>query len=362
MTKKLLVTPLDWGLGHATRCMPLIRMLLHWGHEVFIAGSGPSLLLLKLEFPSLPFFELPGYNPSYPASGSMPLSMLKQLPHFVSVIRLERQQVSQLVKEHHIDIVFSDNRYGAWSKDSLNVFITHQSNILMPRRFGWLAPMIRRINKKLAKPYDYCVVPDQEGKSLAGDLLSFGDGSYHSNMRYTGFLSRFSSVGEEGKIYDVVAMCSGPEPQRSILENLFRTSLAESKLSFLLVRGVLTGTEEVRPLSGGFVCDYLTSGPLERILRAAGLVLCRSGYSTVMDLTVLKKKAVFVPTPGQTEQEYLASKLKAEGVAYYIPQEQFDLNEALSCAVDYSGFTATVVPNQGLAGVLREMGIEGKGQ
>src|SRR5687767_2527158 len=136
--KNVLITPLDWGLGHATRCIPIIRELLNRGCRVFIGGSGASLLLLRSEFPSLTFFSLPGYHPVYSSNTNMVWTMAKQIPKFMRTIRQEHSEVEKFIERNNIDLVISDNRYGCWSKKISSVFITHQLNILMPSQIRWM--------------------------------------------------------------------------------------------------------------------------------------------------------------------------------------------------------------------------------
>ena len=161
--KKVLITPLDWGLGHATRCIPIIHELLKRGCTVLIAGSGDSLLLLKNEFPHLTFFTLSAYSPLYSRTQSMIWKMVSQLPKFVEVIRKEHQQIQVLIEQHKIDFIISDNRYGCWSAKIPSVFMTHQLNILMPDGLKWIEPLVRRVNKRLIKKFSSCWIPDYAG-------------------------------------------------------------------------------------------------------------------------------------------------------------------------------------------------------
>ena len=170
--KKVLITPLDWGLGHATRCIPIIHELLKRGCTVLIAGSGDSLLLLKNEFPHLTFFTLSAYSPLYSRSQSMIWKIVSQIPKFVEVIRKEHQQIQTLIEKHKIDFIISDNRYGCWSAKIPSVFMTHQLNILMPYGLKWIEPLVRRVNKRLIKKFSTCWIPDyaEETLSLSGKL------------------------------------------------------------------------------------------------------------------------------------------------------------------------------------------------
>jgi hypothetical protein len=323
--KTILVAPLDWGLGHATRCIPIIRELLSIDCKVMIGGSGRSLHLLAAEFPFLKAVELPAYNPEYPKAGSMAWKMLSQLPKFFSAIRQEHHYVERLVRQEGINAIISDNRFGCWSTQVPTVFITHQSNIMMPRRFGWLGGFVRSINWRYIHRFSRCWIPDTPNLSLAGELASF-DKSARLPVEYIGPLSRFSPSKNVDRMYDVVVIFSGPEPQRSIFERIVLPQLKTSSLNFFVVRGVIEdqGTSEPN------VRNYLTS------------VIARSGYSTVMDLMTLRKKAIFVPTPGQTEQEYLATRLAEQKIAYAMNQNNFDLKLALREVQKYQGFNDNV--------------------
>ena len=360
MSKRVLVAPLDWGLGHATRCIPIIRALLARGCTVLLAGSGESLQLLQSEFPQLSAFTLTGYRPRYPARGSMVLAMARQLPKFIRAIRREHRETEALVQAHHIDLVIADNRYGCHTRLAPCILITHQSNILMPAGFGWLAPGVRWLNVHFLKKFSACWVPDEPGGLLSGDLLGFGKTLGEAvPYQFTGVLSRFHGSrfkvqgskfkvqdgdgfqggGDQGAIiYDVVAVCSGPEPQRSIFEALVTAQLERSGLVYVIVRGAPGGEREhVRGLLG--------SAALEKLMKQARIIVARSGYSTLMDLVALGKQAILIPTPGQTEQEYLAGRLKEQGIAYTVAQDQFDLGVGLEESKNYRGFTG--VKNDG---------------
>lgn len=351
--KRVLIAPLDWGLGHATRCIPIIRWLISHRVDVRIAGSGPSLRLLEKEFPFIPQSELPGYNPRYSSRKGMVTTMALQLPKFLNVIPAEHKAVEKLVQQHRIDVVISDNRYGCWTSLAHCIFISHQSNIMMPKRFGWLAPVVRWMNEQYIRKFDTCWIPDYPEGGLAGSLITFGKSGFHPDVRYIGPLSRFTA-GFESDIphYDIVGVCSGPEPQRSIFEGILRDQLTRSGKRFLLVRGVTDGESTLTGADN--IVDYLTSESMEKVLKGAAIVVARSGFSTVMDLNVLGKKAILVPTPGQTEQEYLANKLMKENVTFTMNQGNFDLAKALVESEKYTGFTSAGM-NETMNRVLTEL-------
>jgi uncharacterized protein (TIGR00661 family) len=335
---RVLIAPLDWGLGHATRCIPVIRELRRQGCEVLVAGSGDSLQLLKNEFPQLPFFVLPGYDPRYPASNSMVMSLAWQLPRFRRVIHAEHRAIEIIIQKEKIGLVISDNRFGCWSASVPGVFVTHQCNIMMPKGFGWLAPLVARFNNSMISRFEKCWIPDVPNhNSLAGELITFRTSPVKTETQYIGWLSRFEPEKIATGRYDVLALFSGPEPQRSIFEKIVVSQLQSSHLKYLIVRGLpATSTVNDDPR----VVNFLGSAELQNEIQRADLVIARSGYSTVMDMHCLGKKAIFVPTPGQTEQEYLARRLMEKRIAFTMNQDEFQLEAALSSSKNFTGFPA----------------------
>jgi UDP-N-acetylglucosamine transferase subunit ALG13 len=307
-----------------------------------LAGSGDSLELLRKEFPHLPVFSLPAYRPRYPAGGSMTWAMARQAPRFMHVISAEHQAVEKLILREKVDRLISDNRYGCWSARVPAAFITHQSNILMPKRFGWLHPIVRRLSHAMISRFHVCWIPDLPGdQSLAAAMSSFGP-RHEINSEHIGWLSRFERRPGIRETCDLLAIFSGPEPQRTLFEDMLLPQLKASGLIFRIVRGLpgaTTPTEDPR------IVNFLTSSALQDEIESAKLVIARSGYSTVMDLHALGKKAVFVPTPGQTEQEYLASALTERKVAFHMAQNSFDLAAAILRSHDFSGFSPAAKNN-----------------
>lgn len=332
MKKRILITPLDWGLGHATRCIPIIRLLLEKGNDVCIATSGLALPLLKQEFPHQPFFELPSYQARYSSKLPLMLKVFLQSPHFLRIILQEHQIIEKLVTEQAIDVVISDNRYGCYSKKVKNIFMTHQLTLLMPPALYWLQGLVNYFNHRLIRRFDACWVPDFKTNPITGELTQTAG----LNTTFIGMLSRFrkSEIQVEKK-YDLLVLLSGPEPQRSMLENLILQQVKEYTGKVLFVRG-LPNTNET--LAGVESVSHLSSKDLQGVIAASILVLARSGYTTIMDLYFLGKKAIFIPTPGQTEQEYLAKQLTERGIAFSVEQRDFDLVKALEAAKAYKGF------------------------
>jgi uncharacterized protein (TIGR00661 family) len=350
--KTILITPLDWGLGHATRCIPIIHELLKRGCRVLIAGSGDSLLLLKNEFPDLTFFTLSAYNPLYSRSHNMVWKIVSQIPKFIEVIRKEHQQIQALVEKHKIDFIISDNRYGCWSAKIPSVFMTHQLNILMPAGLTWIEPLVRQVNKRLIKKFSTCWIPDyaEEASSLSGKLSQHKGAPFH-HFTHIGPLSRFRQANNAEDKYDLLCVFSGPEPQRNMFEGKVREQLRSSGLRYFVVRGLYAPTNSCEENG----VEFLDSEGLQTVISQSSMVIARSGYSTIMDLAVLGKKGILVPTPGQTEQEYLADRWKKKGVFYSVPQDSFNLRAVLEESKSYTGFSVGRSSSGKLSNALDEL-------
>ena len=319
--KRILVAPLDWGLGHASRCIPIAKILEKEGYEVVFATSGRPLELLIQEFPKNDFIKLEGYNISYPKNGQMALSMLSQLFKIWKGIHLEHKQLQQIIDDYNIDGVISDNRYGLYSKKVTCVFVTHQLKIQSPI----FSESLQKINFKYISKFDECWVPDSNTHSLRGQLSNANNTPF--KCRYIGALSRFEKL-EKTEDLDILAIVSGPEPQRSIFEELLKKQLIASKLKALLVLGKTEENKE-EDIENLKVISHLNAKSLNQQMVNANVVISRSGYSTVMDIAKLHKKAIFVPTPGQTEQLYLAKYFYDKNRAFAMHQKELDIQHAL---------------------------------
>lgn len=213
---RVLIAPLDWGLGHSTRCIPIIRYLLERGVEVVIGADGRPMQLLRMEFPSLEFVQMSGYNISYPKRGSMALKIAVQIPKILAGIKREHELLKKIIQENKIDAVISDNRFGLWSKEIPCVFITHQVMVKSPFGEKW----IHQLNKKYISRYTECWVPDSEKDGLSGDLAH--KFKLPENAKFIGMLSRFYTPQPpsmvELSVNSLLVILSGPEPQRTVLE------------------------------------------------------------------------------------------------------------------------------------------------
>lgn len=330
--KRILIAPLDWGLGHASRCVPIAKTLEKEGYEVVFAACGRPLELLIQEFPKNDFIKLKGYNISYPKNGQMALSMLSQLFKIWKGIRLEHKQLQQIIDDYNIDGVISDNRYGLYSKKVPCVFVTHQLQIQSPI----LSESLQKINFKYIQKFDECWVPDSNTHSLSGQLSNTNNTPF--KCRYIGALSRFKKLRKIEDL-DILAIVSGPEPQRSIFEELLKKQLIDSKLKAVLVLGKTEENKE-EEIGNLKVVSHLNAKSLNQQMVNANVVISRSGYSTVMDIAKLNKKAIFVPTPGQTEQLYLAKYFYDKNRAFAMHQKELDIQYALQKVEELSPLTS----------------------
>lgn len=331
--KRILICPLDWGLGHATRCIPLIRLLLEQNAEVIIAADKRPLELLKQEFPDLKFITLKGYEINYPKSGSMALSMILSIPKILIGIKREHIELDKIIDEQAIDIVISDNRYGCWSKKVKSIFITHQLMIKSPFGENFLHKKILNY----VKIYDECWVPDssEQKNNLSGDLAH--EYPLPENAHFIGPLSRFTAIEKSEFKYDVMAIISGPEPQRTIFERIISEQLFKSGLKSMIVFGLPESKKKLEQKQNVTMIAHLHSAEMQNAILKSKIIIARSGYSTIMDLAILNKKAIFIPTPGQTEQEYLAEMLMNKQIAFSQNQNKIDLAKAIKESENFKG-------------------------
>jgi hypothetical protein len=332
---RILVAPLDWGLGHATRCIPVIYELLNQNAEVWLAGEGAHEILLKREFPGLSFLYLRGYRVKYGNSRSGLLrSMFIQAPQILQAIKNENAWLKNAVEANHFDAVIADNRFGLYHSSVPCFFITHQLTIKTP--FGkWSEKILQNRNYRFLKKFSECWIPDEEGENnLAGELS-------HPSMlpvppvHYIGYLSRLkkTDVGEQkGRLF---ISLSGPEPQRTAFENLIIRDIAHYRGKATIVRG-LPGEADIIPSTSDIqFYNHLSAADMNNEIEKAEYLISRSGYSTIMDIAALRKKSILVATPGQSEQEYLANYLMKKKFALCVRQDDFSLREALEKAAHF---------------------------
>jgi uncharacterized protein (TIGR00661 family) len=333
---RILVAPLDWGLGHTTRCIPVIYELLKQKCEVWLAGEGSQEILLKQEFPALSFLPLPGYRIKYGRSASAMLwSLIIQSNSILKTIRLENAWLKKMQDKYDFDVVISDNRYGLYHASVPCIFMTHQLTIKSPLG-KWSERLLQRRNYQYINRFASCWIPDSEGEdNLAGEL-SHPRRKPATPLRYLGALSRFEEKEIEETEGHLLIVLSGPEPQRSILEEKVIKEIAHYPLTATIVRGIPASANIIPSTNSIKFYNHLPAKELNMEMCRAEYVISRSGYSTIMDLVKLQKKSILIPTPGQTEQEYLGKYLSQKRWAVCITQNEFSLGTGLKTAKDFS--------------------------
>lgn len=292
-------------------------------------------MLLQKEFPLLKSYVLPSYNIKYAKKGNnLKFKLLSSIPSILIAVREEKKIINQIVEKENLAGIISDNRFGVISKKVPSVYITHQLKVLS----GITTFLTSKIHHEIIKKFDECWVPDNKNEfNYSGELGHLKKHKF--NLKYLGILSRFKRQKLEIK-YDLMVLLSGPEPQRSLLEGKLLNELKEYKKTILFVRGVFKNKTKLLAPPNFKVVDYLVSNELETVINKSKIIIARSGYSTILDLAILGKKAFFIPTPGQYEQEYLAGILDKKMIAPFSTQKDFEVNN-LKMLDEFSGFTVS---------------------
>lgn len=332
ISKNILVAPLNWGLGHATRCIPIIQALLDNGDRPIIGSDGDALALLKKEFPHLTAIELPAYDVTYAEKGeNLKLKLLKDSPKIWNAIRLEHQLLQHLIHKYELHGVISDNRLGLYTRTVPCVIMSHQLQVLS----GGTTWLSTQLHLHYIKKFNACWIPDhQTAPNLTGKLSLNTDPTLEKV--YLGPISRFKKLAGEQFTYDLLILLSGPEPQRGILEKKLLQEVKSYHGKVLFVAGVIEPEPRVEIKGRITYYNYLSTTGLQKAIQRSRVVLCRSGYTSIMDLCELEKKAFLIPTPGQFEQEYLAKHLKVQGLAPFASQDEFEI-KMLDQLDDYKG-------------------------
>jgi uncharacterized protein (TIGR00661 family) len=320
--KTILIAPLNWGLGHATRCIPIIKALQENNFTPIIASDGIALELLRKEFPYLKTLELPSYQIEYAKNGkNFKWKLLMSLPKMLEAIWEEKNIVKKWIEKYEIDGIISDNRLGVFSKKIPSVFITHQLNVLTGNT-TWLTS---KMHQNIIKKYNVCWVPDINSQlNLTGKLGHLKNNSLR--VRYLGPLSRMHKMALPIQ-YDLMILLSGPEPQRGLLEARLKEEVKRFVGKVVFIKGIIESEQLKEQIGNVTYYNFMKTRQLEQTFNESIKVLCRSGYTSIMDLVKLNKKAFFIPTPGQYEQIYLAEKLQAEGLVPYALQDDFKIED-----------------------------------
>jgi uncharacterized protein (TIGR00661 family) len=334
--KAVLIAPLDWGLGHAARCVPIIKELQNYPYRIIIAGDGAVASLLKQEFPQLEFVPLPGYKIKYSKNKRwFFLRLMIQFPGVLLTFFREHRWLNKVKQELNLVAVISDNRFGLFNRSIVSVYITHQLSVKTGNKLS--DKIATQIHRNISKNYTQCWIPDFGMKKNLSGALSHTV-KLRQNDVFIGCLSRFEKNAASEITVDLLVILSGPEPQRSIFENLLLEQLQYFEGSVLFVRGLpenFSSPSIVCKNNNVSIINHLPAAALNNAIEKSGIIISRSGYTTIMDLVKLGKKAILVPTPGQTEQEYLADYLQKQRMFLAIPQDNFNLQQAMNEAAHF---------------------------
>ncbi|HSH50318.1 MAG TPA: glycosyltransferase, partial [Bacteroidales bacterium] len=302
--------------------------------SVIIAADGDVLRFLRKEFPHITSFRLPDVNIRY-SKKHVFLKIFLQTPKIFLHRFIEHFKLKSMLKRHPVDLIISDNRFGVWHKKTYNVFISHQLKLKLPKSISFLSFVYPIFLQRFLNPFDECWIPDFATKqNFSGELSHHISNS--TPIKYVGVLSRFYRYLSTKKIekrYDLLFILSGLEPQRTIFENIILNQINGNKYRVAIVRGV---EQKEKLKNNADVFDIVSAEPLYNLIKQSNWVICRAGYSSIMDLYVAQAQAILVPTPGQTEQEYLADYLKQKKYFYSVSQQNFNLDKSLEQAGDFA--------------------------
>lgn len=335
--KKVIVAPLDWGLGHATRCIPLIRECILNGAEVILISSGRSLALLQKEFPSLRSYDVPAYNIYYQKTGSFVLKIVTQLSKIFRGIKQEHRALKIICENEKPHLIIADNRYGMYHKHLYSILITHQIMVKFPS-FKIIEWGVHLWLRKKHNRFNEVWIPDVAGTpNISGDLSH--KYKLPDNTKYIGILTRFDVPASPVKITnDILIIMSGPEPQRTLFEEMILEQMKSIHRKCILISGTSERKSDIFISQNIRLISFCTAEELFELVNQSHIIISRGGYSTLMDLAHLNKKCIFIPTPGQTEQEYLVKQLQKENLAFAVSQKQFNLKTALEKVELTKGF------------------------
>jgi len=327
----VLVCPLDWGLGHASRMIPVIQRFTESGYQIFLGGSGKSGELLKMTFPELPYIQIPSTEIRYARDPHwLLLKLICQIPGLILSAIREHQYVKSIIEKHRINILVSDNRYGLFCRKAYCIFVTHQISPVLPPLLKWAEYPLYLMLRIIIGKYNECWIPDTPHRemNLTGKLSHRF--KIPENAKYVGILSRFTSmydmpIKEPPEKYELAIILSGPEPHLTILLQSVLALTRKMERKTIIITGFNT-KYPVNSISNTMitVVSHLDQHQFYQVIKNAGVIICRSGYSSIMDLIALQKTAILIPTPGQTEQIYLAENLTRMGYFSYLRQDQLD--------------------------------------
>lgn len=337
---RVFISPLNWGLGHSTRDIPIINELLSHGHEVTIGTSGNALALLKRECPECNFILFKDYPAPYSASRFFLPKFVASIPILLRALARERKKLDQILADNKFDLIISDNRMGVYSNRIPSYFITHQLRFSLPSYLYPFEMLTIPVNSFFHIKYDGVIVPDvaPNGNNLSGKLCRSNLDATNQRVYYAGILTsaKKKQVDED---LDFLIIVSGPEPQRTKLEEIILKQVQKLPGEKVVLLGSPQKERHEKLDEHTTVHSYISTEEKADLMNRSRFMIARSGYTTMMEIAELDKKhGLFTPTPGQTEQEYLSRYYARQGWFLSRSQYRIKLPEDTHAAMQYRGF------------------------
>jgi uncharacterized protein (TIGR00661 family) len=334
------ISPLSWGLGHAGRVTPIIRELLNHGHEVTIATSGGALEMLKKEFPGCNFIFFQDYPAPYSSTRFFLPKFALSIPNLTKALADEKKIADRLLSDNKYDIVISDSRLGVYSDKIPSFFISHQLRFSLPYYIKPVETFSLYINEYFHKRFERIIIPDNNPDTvcLSGKLCQSTRKITNTKAYYAGILCPSHKMDMHEDL-DFLISISGPEPQRSKLEEILLRQVQKLPGEKMVLLGRPTENFEKKLDKDTTVKSYVSHEEKNHLMIRAKFIISRSGYTTMMEMAELgKKRGLFTPTPGQTEQEYLSKYYEEQRWFYSKSQYRLDLLKDVKEAMEYRGF------------------------
>ena len=303
--KTILISPLDWGFGHTTRCVSIIQKLIQQNNTLIFAGNDLQCQFIKTEFTALKTEFIDGYNIHLSSKKSTYWQLATQSSKILKTIKSEHNWVKQYINSNQIDFIISDNRYGFRHPKVKSIFIGHQINLQLP----YLKKAVNHKLIQLINKFNFCWIMDDPKINLAGQLSN--PKSLKIPFEYIGLQSRFTKQNLPIR-YDYLVIISGPSPENSIFLNQIETHFKTLKCKIAIVSTV----KSQQNIDNFDYYNNPTTYLLNQLLNASKTIISRAGYTTLMELYALHKNAILIPTKGQYEQEYLAKHLQVDGFTF----------------------------------------------
>ena len=313
-------------MGHAARMIPLASKLRELNNNVIIASGEEHLSLFRNELPGLTYINFTGFKTRYSRFFPQYLSLLFKIPALLYHIIVEHHKLRRIIAEYAVDIIISDNRFGLWNRKVITVYVTHMPLIPLPKYLKFIEPLGVYLHRQIIKKYSLCFIPDLPGNLNLSGRLSHGL-KLPDNVRYIGILSRFIEPEQPNdenpvKFPHNTVILSGPEPQREILKQKLVILLKDKEPITVMFEGKPGNRGEIARNENIIFYSHLPAYRMKGIITSSDSIITRAGYTTLMELVSLNCTALIIPTPGQTEQEYLAEYLSEKGWFYTLSQDE----------------------------------------